>query len=90
MASHGLNQCVVCSRLLAVRYGNACPRCRPSLAQHTPLRQTSGRPLLDGCPDLSTTRNTKVPLKRHVPKGARRLWAQCLLVAMGAVITFND
>ena len=86
---HSLGQCVVCSRVLHRRFGNAHPRCRPLLA---PPRSepASQRPLPAGCPDLKAIFETPIKVKDRVPKGARHLWAQCLLTAMAGVVRHND
>ena len=88
LQQNGLNHCTVCSKLISQRYGQACPRCRPAL--HAPPAQQEARPLVGGCPNRETTCTTRIPLKRRVPKGARRVWSQCLLGALAAVVTFND
>ena len=88
MADKGYGQCAVCSFLLHRRYGPACPRHRSGLEVQAPAAE--GRPLPSGCPSLAAVCEQRVPLKFHVPKGARRLWGQCLLVAMAAVLRYND
>ena len=88
LAGQALGQCTVCSRLLARRFGQACPRCRPALAR--PAVPVQGRPLPDGCPTLSEVCTTPIGVRRHVPKGAQSLWAQCLLTAAACVVQFND
>ena len=88
LATHSLGQCTVCSRLLSTRFGNACPRCRPSLTSAAPV--PDGRPIPSGCPSIEEACSRKIRPKRHAPEGARALWAQCLLSAVAAVNTFND
>ena len=85
---HALGQCTVCSRVLSRRYGNTCPRCRPALAR--PAVPVQGRPLPDGCPTLDEVCAAPIGVRRHVPKGAQNLWAQCLLTAAAGVVEFND
>ena len=83
-----LGQCTVCSRLLSRRFGNTCPHCRPALAgQRSP---SEGRPLPAGCPSLEAVFSSKIRVKEHVPKGARRIWAHCILTALAAVVRHND
>eukprot|EP00969_Alexandrium_andersonii_P015430 674721-Alexandrium_andersonii.AAC.1 len=59
---------MVCSRLLAARFGQACPRCRPALSNAD--RRVVGRPLPDGSPTLDEACATRVVLKPHVPRAA--------------------
>ena len=87
LQTQALVQCSVCSRLLAARFGTSCPRCRPALT--SPVLST-GRPLLEGCPSLSQISSVQIPLKLHVPTGARLLWGQCVLQALAQVVQFND
>ena len=88
LEGRALGQCTVCSRLLSRRYGNTCPRCRPALAR--PAVPMQGRPLPDGCPTLDEVCAAPIGVRRHVPKGAQNLWAQCLLTAAAGVVEFND
>ena len=83
-----LGQCVVCSKMLHRRFGNACPRCRPQVQSPTPERQS--RPMVDGCPDIAAIFEAKVRLKTHIPKGARQMWSLCLLAALAEVVEHND
>ena len=89
LEQNALGQCTVCSKLLSRRFGQTCPRCRPSLRAAS-RRQTAGRPLPTGCPDLEQVFGDRVSVKTHVPKGARHLWSQCLLTALAAVVRYND
>ncbi|CAJ1343891.1 unnamed protein product [Effrenium voratum] len=82
-----LTQCQVCHRLLAARFGDACPRCRPELTQP---QAAAGRPLDPGCPSLEECFLKRVPTKPVVPKEAHALWSQCLLLALSQVVRFND
>ena len=90
LATHSLGQCVVCSRLLSQRYGSCCPRCRPALSSASASSSSSGRPLPQGSPDLDEACTKKIPVKRHVPKGARKWWSMCLLSALANVVQYND
>ena len=86
---HRWVQCQVCSRLLSRRYGTACPRCRPELqrASSTNSAQPPPRP---AAPSFEETAKKRSFTKKSVPKGAKRLWAQCLLAALSSVIAYND
>ena len=84
-----LNQCTVCSKLLSRRFGDTCPRCRPALLQQVP-RPSTGRPLPTDWPSLDDVLTTNIPTKAYVPKGAKRLWAQCLTVSLSQVVRYND
>ena len=88
LEQHGLGQCVVCSRLLARRFGHACPRCRPSLARPAPPLQA--RPLAGGCPTLEEVCTTPCRVKRYVPKRAKHEWGQCLITALARTVETND
>ena len=85
---HRLDQCQVCSKLLARRFGGTCPRCRPQLAREVNDSAQSQRPY-DG-PSFDEIFGKRVPTKAFVPKAARKLWAQCLLAAIAQVLEFND
>ncbi|MBM4023654.1 MAG: hypothetical protein FJ284_15705, partial [Planctomycetes bacterium] len=88
LANHNLGQCTVCSRLLSTRFGNSCPRCRPAMQSAT--APAVGRPLLPNSPSVPEACESKVPVKLHVPKGARQLWGQCVLTALADVNAHND
>ena len=88
LKAQGLGTCRVCSKILSERYGQACPRCRPKLV--APAPQTNPRVLSPGLPTLEQACTSRVALKRTVPKGARSLWAQCLVTALCAVLAHND
>ena len=90
LEQQGLNQCTVCSRLLSRRYGSACPRCRPTANNTVGSTQQQGRPPLPNCPDAQTVASTRVGMKKGIPKGARKLWATCLLAALANVASYND
>ena len=88
LALHSLGQCVACSRLLSKRFGNACPRCRPFVGVSP--EPVEGRPLPDGSSSLHEVFNSRAPVKTHIPKGARRLWSQCVVAALASFERFND
>ena len=87
---HNLGQCTVCSRLLSRRYGSACPRCRPQAMQQPSDVSFGGRPVPTDWPSADSVASKRGPSKRHIPKGARKLWATCLLSALAAVAAYND
>lgn len=89
MEKHSLRQCSVCSRLLKKRYGQACPRCKPKLA---PARQDAagGRDLPGDWSTWDEVFEANIPTKAHVPQGARKLWAQCLVGALAQVQQYDD
>jgi hypothetical protein len=86
--AQALDHCSVCSKLISHKFGGACPRCHPSLQTQTVL--ASGRPLVDGCPSIPHVCESKIPVKEHIPTGARLLWGQCMLTALAAVVQHND
>ena len=90
---NNLVQCQVCSRLLSSRFGMACPRCRPVM--NAPPVSTRGAQRAAGVdgdspPSLEESVSKRVFTKKQVPKGARRLWAQCLVQAIATVVAYND
>ena len=89
MRGRNLETCSVCSRLLSTRFGGACPRCRPAL-QRAADRPSAGRPIPGDWPSLEEVLTARVPVRSHVPAGAKRLWAQCLAAAISEAHTFND
>ena len=89
MEKHSLRQCTVCSRLLNKRFGQACPRCKPKLAP--PRRDAAGgRDLPGDWPTWDEVFEANIPTKAHVPQGARKLWAQCLVGALAQVHQYGD
>ena len=49
-----------------------------------------GRPVPTDWPSADSVASKRGPSKRHIPKGARKLWATCLLSALAAVAAYND
>lgn len=89
MEAQRLTRCTVCSKILSTRFGNACPRCRPELiAASRPA--SDGRPIPPSYPTLDEVFQMRLPCKSYVPKGAKKLWAQCLVGAIAQVVTHND
>jgi hypothetical protein len=79
---HQYVQCSVCSNLLVARYGPACPRCRPSLLRAAlPAASAAARAQHDSLPPLHEMAGQQTGTKEQVAKGAKRLWAQCLVQA---------
>ena len=75
MRDNGLTRCVVCSKILSRRFGNACPRCRPELVASTAVRDGAGgaeRPCPGDDPTLDDIFTAPQGCKTHVPKGARK------------------
>ena len=89
MEEHSLRQCTICSRLLKKRFGPACPRCKPKLA---PARQDAagGRDIPGDWPSWDEVFEANIPTKAHVPQGARKLWAQCLVGALAQTVQHGD
>ena len=46
--------------------------------------------MLGGCPTLEETCGSRGAVKAHVPRGACKAWAKCLLLALTDVTTHND
>ena len=94
LEDNGFVQCAVCSRLLARRYGSACPRCRPEMRAQSSSSSSSspppGRPLPSGSPNLAEVFEDSAGVKHQVSQGARRLGATCVLTATADVVNFND
>ena len=95
LEEHNLVQCSVCSRLLSSRFGSACPRCRPAL--QSAASSTAGRATQQAAagtatcsPPFDEVAKKRTSTKKQIPKGARRLWAQCLLAALASVVAHND
>lgn len=92
LTEHRLGHCHVCSRLLATRFGNAHPRCRPRLStggrgsRNGPQQRADSANLIN-LEDIFTKR---VSTKAGVPKEARRMWSQCLAHALSEVVRYND
>eukprot|EP00974_Lingulodinium_polyedra_P034694 3335102-Lingulodinium_polyedra.AAC.1 len=85
---HALGQCSVCQRFLNLRFQGVCPRCRPAAraaaaaappAPPADAGDAAGQP---GLPSLRAVFSSRAGTRRHVPKGARALWAQCLVQAV--------
>ena len=89
LEQHRLSQCQVCSRLLSTRFGNACPRCRPELRRRA-SSNASDPPSRPAAPSFEDVAKKRSFTKKAVPKGAKRLWSQCLLSALCAVVAYND
>ena len=89
LAEQRLDQCQVCSRFLAARYGGTCPRCRPQLAVPA-AGVEEGRPRGPDAPPLEDLFSKRVATKAFVPKAARRLWAHCLVQSLAQVAWYND
>ena len=73
--SHALDEmnlgiCRVCSRLLSRRFGDACPKCRPALAQPATAPSTS-RPIPPEYPAIREVCTSNVITRRFVPSGAK-------------------
>lgn len=92
MSENNLEQCWVCSKLLARRFGGTCPWCRPTLraSVSTASRPVDERPVPACWPSLEEVCTARIPTKAYVPQGARKLWAQCLAAALSQVHKYND
>ena len=92
--SHALDEmnlgiCRVCSRLLSRRFGDACPKCRPALAQPAAAPSTS-RPIPPGYPAIREVCTSNVITHRFVPSGAKSLWSDCVTRAFNQTAAHGD
>ncbi len=67
MAEQGLGQCTVCSRLIALMFGNACPRCRSSLGAGDARAQGVPGEIPAAWPPFATLSYTHLPRPTHHP-----------------------
>ena len=51
---------------------------------------TDARPPSDGIPPIEQIFSRKCPTRDHVPKEARRLWAQCSTQSLAEIVEHND
>ena len=89
MMTNSLGKCSVCQKILHTRFGKCCPSCRPLQAARQETNMTH-REIPHYIPTFETTSTTKLITKKGVPFGARREWAECLDMAIGEVLKFND
>ena len=89
LSQHRLEQCQVCCKLLSIRFGGTCPRCRPQANRSSQTgNHQEGNPYTGS--SLEEIFSKRVPTKAFVPKDHRRLWAQCLIQALAQVQEFID
>eukprot|EP00971_Amphidinium_carterae_P057282 1132488-Amphidinium_carterae.1 len=92
LTHNSLSQCQVCHRLLALRFGPSCPRCRPALLREEASHKLPAvaRPVPPEWPTLREICSTQVPCRKYVPKGAQAMWSRCLTGVLHQVAEFND
>ena len=71
LSNHRLGRCTICSKVLSLRFGNACPSCRPDSGR---VRHPTdeGRPLPSDFPTLDEILQSKSSCKAYVPQGAKK------------------
>eukprot|EP00973_Karenia_brevis_P043622 6043735-Karenia_brevis.AAC.1 len=84
-----LDVCNICSKLLARRFGGTCPRCRPQLGEQN-MQVDTGRPIPAGYPAIKEVFHANIPTRKHVPKGARSMWSECLTKCVNQINVHND
>ena len=90
MAEAGRGQCTVCSKLLALRYGSACPRCRHSLGGGADAAPRGERDIPRDWPSFNCVFTETHKVRPNVPVGAKAVWAECLIHAVKHVSYHND
>ena len=106
LRNYNYSQCNVCAKIVHNCYNGSHPKCRPnprtqelinSLRSQINLVNTSqGRQGSDrerdqaDLPSLSTIHSRFVPTIKNIPKGLRKLFAQCLTKALARVVWNND
>ena len=84
-----LNVCRVCSRLLSRKFGDACPRCRPSLSAR-PQDPGEGRPIPLEYPEIGEVCRSRVVTRKYVPSSAKALWSDCVTRALNQIVVHGD
>ena len=101
MAAHRFSSCLVCSRTVALRYNDVCPRCRPTHRARTAAFELRSQPqphpppgattpTTRSLPTLEEVHTKYVPVIRHIPKELRHLWARCLAKTAAQATLHND
>ena len=91
LSTNALVQCRVCSRLLSARYGTACPRCKPALSQAGAPCAAGGEGSAEEDRErLAEIFGRRVITKKGVPRGAKQLWAQCVVQALSSAVDSNS
>jgi hypothetical protein len=90
LKNNKLGQCQVCHKVIAARWGKACQKHAPSWRDEEETQEAEGRPVQPGTPSWEQLAAGRIKTKNYVPKGAKQLWAQCLVAALNQVATFND
>jgi hypothetical protein len=52
--------------------------------------EIEGRPLQQGMPSWEEIAGTRAITKKYIPKGAKAMWAQCLVSALNQIATHGD
>jgi hypothetical protein len=81
--------CRVCAKILSKRFGDACPRCRPSLA-FPGKGSGEGRPLPPNYPTMEQVFRSKISTRKFVPTGAKALWAEIFSKSLAQIRSSND
>ena len=100
------SQCNVCDKVLHKRYLSTCPKCRPrARSQHqlntlrnrvnssnNPPSDQQSQPLDHSrdLPSLTAVHEQFVPTIKNIPKGLRRLFAQCHTKALAKAVWYNN
>eukprot|EP00971_Amphidinium_carterae_P352864 6492756-Amphidinium_carterae.1 len=87
MEDQRLSQCSVCHRLIASRFGLACPRCRPALVDGPRLEE---RVVPMDYPSIENVMMTHITTRKYVPEGCKLLWAQALVGCLSQVVYHGD
>ena len=90
LAEHGMSICTVCSRILAIRYGGTCPRCRPSLSAEGGIPVRGQRDVPTEWPTFRSVFVDPHRVRAKVPGGAKAIWAECFTHALKHVAYYND
>ena len=81
--------CPVCGLIVSNRFGGVCPKCRPK-HRTWQAQEVEGRPLAEGMPTWHEIGTDPINTKAYVPKGAKKLWAQCVASALNQISGHGD
>ena len=100
---HNYSQCNVCDKILAKCYRGTCPKCRPRLQTQQRLnyirgqfnspsnsQNTQSTQNTPSLPSLDVILKRFVPTIKNIPKGLRRLFAQCLAKSLAQAVWTNS
>jgi len=92
----GWEQCSVCALLVSRWCNGVCPSCRPQARAAIPLigppapGDSDTRSPQRGLPSLDEVHSTNIRTLKYVPKGARKLWGQCVARTAALVVARNS